>query len=113
VLRLCVLRRNLSTKDEHKRPVHIEETAEFADANSELRRNWQDFGTFEPIPKAALAAAGEVWRKQGLADLMVADFVAGASGEVFLYVNDAAQILPFLGPLAPSTRTTAARPKSP
>ena len=30
---------------------------------------------------------------------MAADFVAGASGEVFLYVNDAAQILPFLGPL--------------
>jgi hypothetical protein len=86
--------------DEHKRPVHIEDTAEFADANSELRRNWRDFGTFEPIPKAALAAAGEVWRKQGLADLMVADFVAGASGEVFLYVNDAAQILPFLGPLS-------------
>jgi uncharacterized protein (DUF2235 family) len=86
-------------EDEHKQPIHIEDTAEFADTNSELRRNWRDFGTFEPIPEAALPAASDVWRKQDLADLMVADFVAGASGEVYLYVNDAAQILPFLGPL--------------
>jgi hypothetical protein len=86
-------------EDEGKQPVHVEDTAEFADADSALRRSWRDFGTFEPIPDAALPAASDVWRKQGLADLMVADFVAGASGEVFLYVNDAAQILPFLGPL--------------
>jgi uncharacterized protein (DUF2235 family) len=86
-------------EDERKQPIHVEDTAEFADTNSALRRNWRDFGTFEPIPEAALAAAGDVWRKQGLADLMVADFVAGASGEVYLYVNDAAQILPFFGPL--------------
>jgi uncharacterized protein (DUF2235 family) len=86
-------------EDEHKRPIHIEDTAEFADTNGEVRRNWRDFGTFEPIPEAAMPAATAVWRKQGLADLMVADFVAGASGEIYLYVNDAAQILPFFGPL--------------
>lgn len=28
---------------------------------------------------------------------MVADFVATASGELFLYVNDAMQVLPLLG----------------
>ena len=29
---------------------------------------------------------------------MVADFVSPESGELFLYVNDAIQIFPFLGP---------------
>ena len=43
----------------------------------------------EPIPNALLPAAREIWRKQGLADQMVAEFVAAESGEVFLYVNDA------------------------
>ena len=43
------------------------------------------------------------WGYAGLTDLTIArprnEVTAGASGEVFLYVNDAAQILPFLGPL--------------
>jgi hypothetical protein len=56
------------------------------------------FGTFQPIPKDALPAAQEVWRQQGLASLMVADFTATASGELFLYVNDAVQLAPFFGP---------------
>jgi uncharacterized protein (DUF2235 family) len=84
--------------DKEKRPVRIEDTDEFAKADSDLRRNWREFGTFEPIPNAALPAARDVWRKQGLADLMVAEFVAPESGEVFLYVNDAIQFFPFLGP---------------
>jgi uncharacterized protein (DUF2235 family) len=56
------------------------------------------FGNFEPIPPAVLPAAREVWRKQGLADAMVADFIAPESGELFLYVNDAIQPLPLLAP---------------
>lgn len=84
--------------DKEKYPVRVEDSAEFADTRSELRRNWREFGYFEQIPTAALPAARDVWRKQGLATLMVADFVASESGEFFLYVNDAIQIIPFLGP---------------
>jgi uncharacterized protein (DUF2235 family) len=39
-----------------------------------------------------------IWQQQGLAPLMVADFTAAASGELFLYVNDAIQLAPFFGP---------------
>jgi hypothetical protein len=85
-------------KDKQTYPVRIEDTAEFADTNGELRRNWRKLGYFEPIPQAALPAARDVWRKQGLANLMVADFTAPESGELFLYVNDAIQVFPFLGP---------------
>jgi uncharacterized protein (DUF2235 family) len=60
--------------------------------------SWPRFGNFEPIPPAVLPAAREVWRQQGLADAMVADFVAPESGELFLYVNDAIQPLPLLAP---------------
>jgi hypothetical protein len=83
-------------RDKTKKPVRVEETADYADTSSELRRNWpgEKFGDFDPIPSAALPAARDVWRKQGLADRMVADFVAAESGEVFLYVNDA--VVPFL-----------------
>jgi hypothetical protein len=52
----------------------------------------------KPIPKDALPRAQAVWQQQGLASLMVADFTAGASGEFFLYVNDAIQLAPFFGP---------------
>jgi hypothetical protein len=38
--------------------------------------------------------------KQGLADLLVAEFVAPESGEVFLCVGDAIQVFPFLGAFA-------------
>jgi len=79
-------------------PVRVENTAEFNDARSELRRNWRKFGIFEPIPAEALPAARDAWRKQDLVTSVVGEFVAPVSGEVFLYVNDAIQVLPFLGP---------------
>jgi len=88
----------IDPEDTKTRPVRLEQTDEFKDAASELRRHWQPFGTFEPIPMAALPAAGDVWRKQGLAERMVADFVAPGSGELFLYVNDAIQTFPLFGP---------------
>ena len=78
-----------------KKPVRVDDD-ELLKANSELQRVWSKFGILEPIPDAALPAARKVWHTQGLADRMVAEFVAGASGEVFLYVNDA--VLPFLPP---------------
>ncbi|WP_249779175.1 DUF2235 domain-containing protein [Bradyrhizobium sediminis] len=89
----------------NKKPVRIEQTDEFKNADSELRRNWPKlgdddpkFGRYDPIPDAALPAARRVWRDQGLADQMVADFVAAESGEMFLYVNDAIQFFPLFGP---------------
>lgn len=51
----------------------------------------------QPIPPTDLAAAREAWRQQNLPSHMVADFTADASGELFLYVNDAIQLMPFLG----------------
>ena len=63
-------------KDEHTYPVEIKDTPEFNDMGSELRRNWREPGWFKPIAKEALPAAGDVWRKQGLASRLVADFVA-------------------------------------
>ncbi|WP_249779520.1 DUF2235 domain-containing protein [Bradyrhizobium sediminis] len=78
-----------------KKPVRVDDE-ELLNANSELRSTWSNFGKLEPIPDAALPAARKVWHTQGLADRMVADFVAAESGEVFLYVNDA--VLPFLPP---------------
>ena len=91
---------NKKKKKERARtyPVRLDQTPEFADAASELRRKWGDFGTFDPIPQAARPAAADIWRKQGLANLMVADLTAEESGELFLYVNDAIQLIPFLGP---------------
>lgn len=71
-------------------PVHLED--------SEPKRSWVQFGIFEPIPSQDLAAAREVWRQQGLSTRMVADLTAEASGELFLYVNDGVQMIPFLGP---------------
>ena len=88
----------INPKNKETYPVRVEDTPEFADTNSELRRSWRKFGFFEPIPQATLPAARDVWRKQGLASLMVADFTAPKSGELFLYVNDAIQVFPFLGP---------------
>jgi hypothetical protein len=77
-------------KKEDKYPVHVE--------HSKPPREWPAFGKFEPIPKEALGAAQEVWRQQNLSSQMVADFTATASGELFLYVNDAIQLVPFVGP---------------
>jgi hypothetical protein len=76
--------------NENSYPVHVEE--------SESKRSWLAFGRFEAIPQADLQAAEEVWREQGLSSRMVADFTAAASGELFLYVNDAIQLAPFMGP---------------
>jgi hypothetical protein len=78
-------------KDEDKYPVRVEDS-------KPPPQPWPEFGWFEPIPPGALPAAQEVWRQQGLASLMVADFTATASGELFLYVNDAIQLAPLLGP---------------
>jgi hypothetical protein len=91
-------RNPIDPNDKEKRPVQVEDTDEFAKADSDLRRNWPKSDDFERIPDAALPAARDVWRKQGLAESMVAEFVAPESGEVFLYVNDAIQVFPFLGP---------------
>jgi hypothetical protein len=79
-----------SKKEDNEYPVHVEDSIP--------KRNWQKFGYFEPIPEADILAAREVWRQQNLSSLMVADFTAAASGELFLYVNDAIQFVPFLGP---------------
>jgi uncharacterized protein (DUF2235 family) len=84
------------TKDVY--PVSLEDTAEFNDPASDLRHIWIDFGTLDPIPQPTLAPAGDIWRRQGLAKLMVADFMAAESGELFLYVNDAIQFFPLFGP---------------
>jgi hypothetical protein len=56
------------------------------------------FGNFEQIPPTELPAVQELWKQQNLASVMVADFTAAASGELFLYVNDAVQFAPFFGP---------------
>jgi hypothetical protein len=85
-------------EDEAKRPIRVEQTDE-GKANADLVRLLSNLKCDEPIPNALLPTAREIWRKQGLADRMVADFVAAESGEVFLYVNDAVQVLPFLGKL--------------
>ena len=45
----------------------------------------------------ALALATKLWGDQALRRLFVSDFDARESGELFLYVNDAVQIVPFLG----------------
>jgi uncharacterized protein (DUF2235 family) len=58
----------------------------------------ETLGNFEPIPQAMLDDAGQVWKKEGLTDRIVAEFVAPDSGELFFYVNDAVQIFPQLMP---------------
>jgi uncharacterized protein (DUF2235 family) len=80
------------------RPIYVEDAPEYADPRSALRQSWHEFKWSEPIPDTARSAAGAVWARQELAPLMVADFVAPESGELFLYVNDAIQIFPFWGP---------------
>jgi hypothetical protein len=83
--------RDLTHRDKKQTyPIHFED--------SEPKRNWLKFGLFEPIPQNDLLAAREVWHQQGLSARMVTDFTATASGELFLYVNDAIQLLPFGGP---------------
>ncbi len=71
--------------DADKYPVRVEDTTP--------PQPW-----YKPIPKDALPRAQAVWQQQGLSTLMVAEFTAGASGEFFLYVNDAIQLAPFFGP---------------
>ena len=82
-----------------KYPIRVEDSAEFEQPDSELRRVWRPFGDFEPIPPEALPAARALWRRQGLSDLLVAEFVAPESGELFFYVNDAVQLFPRIVPL--------------
>ncbi|MGX9427039.1 DUF2235 domain-containing protein [Bradyrhizobium sp. LeoA1S1] len=92
------LPRTSNAAEKRTLPIRLDEVLPFKDENNESGRTLAKLGTFEPIPQALLQAAHEVWRTQGLADLMVADFVAPESGELFLYVNDAVQVFPFLGP---------------
>ncbi|MDE5462734.1 DUF2235 domain-containing protein [Bradyrhizobium sp. CSS354] len=64
----------------------------------QFKAGLKTLGNFEPIPQAMLDDAGQVWKKEGLTDRVVAEFVAPDSGELFFYVNDAVQILPQLMP---------------
>lgn len=73
-------------------PSRFEETPEY------LQRKDRLPGTFEPLSGDVLKAAQEVWRTQGLATLFVSEFVATETGDLFLYVNDEVQIMPFFGP---------------
>jgi uncharacterized protein (DUF2235 family) len=91
-------RNPITPDDKQTLPVRVQETDDFK-SNSDAVRRLSKLKCDEPIPADLLPAAQQVWRKQGLTERMVAEFVAGASGEVFLYVNDAAQIFPFLGAL--------------
>jgi hypothetical protein len=74
-----------NSEDDTERPVRVEEAVE---ASAGLRDSLKKLGYNQPIPEDLLPAAREVWHKRDLAGRMVAEFVADASGEVFLYVND-------------------------
>jgi hypothetical protein len=50
------------------------------------------------IDMSKMDDARKAWDAQNLAREFVAEFIAPESGELFLYVNDAIQTLPFLGP---------------
>ncbi|AMA60590.1 DUF2235 domain-containing protein [Bradyrhizobium sp. CCGE-LA001] len=52
----------------------------------------------DKIDASKMDDAKQEWDAQNLAREFVADFIAPESGELFLYVNDAIQIVPFLGP---------------
>jgi hypothetical protein len=43
----------------------------------------------QPIPNSELKAAADIWRSYDLRDTLVTEFTAPASGELFLFVNDA------------------------
>ncbi|OAF12455.1 hypothetical protein AYJ54_06410 [Bradyrhizobium centrolobii] len=79
------------SRSRNRYPVRLDDTVEFKGRLDEL-------GKFEPIPPGMLTEAQQVWKKQQLADRVVAEFVAPDSGELFFYVNDAVQIFPQLLP---------------
>jgi uncharacterized protein (DUF2235 family) len=79
------------------RVTYLNETSQFSDENGELGRSVRAVKWYQPIPDAVLHAAFDAWRKERLEQAMVAEFVAPNSGELFLYVNDAIQVVPFLG----------------
>jgi uncharacterized protein (DUF2235 family) len=79
------------------RATYLTETSQFFDENSELGRGVRAISWYQPIPDAVLPAAFDAWRKERLEQVMVAEFVAPNSGELFLYVNDAIQVVPFRG----------------
>jgi hypothetical protein len=90
---------------EHKKPVRVEEVGE---SSASLRDALKMLKPGAPIPKELLPDARKVWLTQGLANQMVAEFVAGASGEVFLYVNDAVvPVWPFFKPFYDNNSGTA------
>jgi uncharacterized protein (DUF2235 family) len=80
------------------RATYLTETTPFSEENSEPGRSVRAIKWYQPISDAVLPAAFDAWRKEGLEQVMVAEFVAPNSGELFLFVNDAIQVVPFLGP---------------
>ncbi|EJN16223.1 hypothetical protein PMI42_00193 [Bradyrhizobium sp. YR681] len=89
--------RKIPPKLEKELPDHVEysPTAEMTKKN---RNAGCRLLAFDRIDPSALPAAQETWKQQGFAEQFVAEFIAPESGELFLYLNDAIQILPFLGP---------------
>jgi hypothetical protein len=84
---------------ERKRPVRVIEVAEYATERARLLPNKPEPDAFEPIEQEMLPTANKIWGAQDLAKALVAEFVARESGELYLYVNDAIQIVPGFGPL--------------
>ena len=72
-----------------------EPTAEMVEKNS--NKDCRLIPT-DKIDASRMEDAKKAWDTQNLAREFVTDFVAPESGELFLYVNDAVQIVPFLGP---------------
>ena len=95
-----VMRNGEVVEVEKKRPVRVHEVDEFAKERARLLPNRQEPGGFEPIEKEMLLTANKIWGEQDLAKTLVAEFVAKETGELYLYVNDAIQIIPGFGPLS-------------
>jgi uncharacterized protein (DUF2235 family) len=72
-----------------------EPTAEMVEKNS--NKDCRLIPT-DKIDASKMEDAKKAWDAQNLAREFVTDFIAPESGELFLYVNDAIQIAPFLGP---------------
>jgi hypothetical protein len=57
-------------------------------------------GRCDKLPENEVRAAEAVWDKRDLRRRFVSQFVASESGELFLYVNDVLQALPFMGKIS-------------
>lgn len=82
------------------RATRLTEIPPFSDKNGQLGRAVRAIEWYQPVPDSMLQPAADAWRKEQLEQIMVAEFEAPSSGELFLYVNDAIQIVPFLGSFA-------------